>query len=54
MVCHQTYKDKNNNWLTPEEVFTEDGKNFFIKNTLRESKGRAFGSMSKSKKYNRS
>ena len=31
MVCHQTYKDKNNNWLNPEEVFTEDGKNFFIK-----------------------
>ena len=31
MVCHQTYKDKNNNWLNPEEVFTEDGKNFYKK-----------------------
>ena len=31
MVCHQTYKDKNNNWLNPEEVFSEDGKTYFIK-----------------------
>jgi len=31
MVCHETYKDKNNNWLNPEEVDTKDGKNFFIK-----------------------
>tara|TARA_B100000953_G_scaffold119609_1_gene98474 strand:+ start:119 stop:2671 length:2553 start_codon:yes stop_codon:yes gene_type:complete len=31
MVCHETYKDKNNNWLGPEEVDTKDGKNFFIK-----------------------
>ena len=31
MVCHQTYKDVNNNWLSPEEVFSEDGINFHIK-----------------------
>jgi len=31
MVCHQTYKDDDNNWLSPDEVFSEDGKNFFIK-----------------------
>ena len=31
MVCHQTYKDKSNNWLNPDQVFTDDGKNFFIK-----------------------
>ena len=31
MVCHQTYKDKNNNWLSPEEVFSEDGKIFYKK-----------------------
>ena len=31
MVCHETYKDNNNNWLSPEEVDTKDGKNFFIK-----------------------
>ena len=29
MVCHETYKDKNNNWLSPEEVFSDDGKNYF-------------------------
>jgi leucyl-tRNA synthetase len=31
MVCHQTYKDKNNNWLSPDEIYSEDGKDFFIK-----------------------
>jgi len=29
MVCHETYKDQNNNWLSPEEVSSEDGKKFF-------------------------
>ena len=28
MVCHETYKDKNNNWLSPDEVDTEDGRNY--------------------------
>ena len=32
MVCHQTYKDKNNNWLSPEEVDSVDGLKFYIKN----------------------
>ncbi len=32
MVCHETYKDKKNNWLTPNEVETNDGKNFYKKN----------------------
>ena len=32
MVCHETYKDENNNWLSPEEVSTDDGKKFYIKN----------------------
>ena len=50
MVCHQTYKDKNNNWLNPEEVFTEDGKNFFKKNTSEKVKVGPSESMSKSKK----
>ena len=36
MVCHETYKDKNNNWLNPNEVFSEDGKNFFKINDERE------------------
>ena len=32
MVYHETYKDKNNNWLSPSEVFSEDSKNFYKKN----------------------
>jgi len=36
MVCHETYKDQNNNWLSPEEVTSEDGKNYFTKNNLSE------------------
>ena len=32
MVCHETYKDKNNNWLNPDEVISEDGENYFNKN----------------------
>jgi len=32
MVCHETYKDENKNWLSPEEVESKDGKNFYIKN----------------------
>jgi len=31
MVCHKTYKDHNNNWLSPEEVDTKDGINYFQK-----------------------
>ncbi len=31
MVCHETYKDLNNNWLSPDQVDTKDGKNFFLK-----------------------
>ena len=29
MVCHETYKDYDNNWLSPEEVDSNDGKNYF-------------------------
>ena len=29
MVCHETYKDKKNKWYSPDEVFTDDGKNIF-------------------------
>ena len=31
MVCHETYKDSNNNWLSPEEIETINGKIFKIK-----------------------
>ena len=51
MVCHETYKDKNNNWLSPNEVFTEDGKNFFKTSNQKEKVNVGSSeSMSKSKK----
>ena len=28
MVCHETYKDKNNNWVSPDELIDIQGKNF--------------------------
>ena len=31
MVCHETYKDENNKWLSINEVETKDGKNYFLK-----------------------
>ena len=31
MVCHETYKDHKNNWLSPDEISSRDGKNFYKK-----------------------
>ena len=31
MVCHETYKNQKNNWLSPEEVSSDDGKIFYKK-----------------------
>ena len=28
MVCHETYKDPDNNWVSPDEIETVDGKKF--------------------------
>ena len=51
MVCHETYKDQNNKWLNPDEVTTEDGKNYFNKNNpLEKVIVGPTESMSKSKK----
>jgi len=36
MVCHETYKDQQNNWLSPEEVTSEDGKKFYKKENITE------------------
>jgi leucyl-tRNA synthetase len=50
MVCHQTFKI-DNQWLSPEEVTTSDGKKFYLKND--KNKEVIVGpseSMSKSKK----
>ncbi len=30
MVCHETYKDENNNWISPDEIVYKD-KNIFLK-----------------------
>ena len=53
MVCHETYKDQNNNWLNPDQVVSENGKDFYLKNNqnIKVIVG-ASESMSKSKKYN--
>jgi leucyl-tRNA synthetase len=51
MVCHETYKDENNNWLSPNEIFSENGKDFFkISNKKSKIKVGPSESMSKSKK----
>ncbi|WP_415278267.1 leucine--tRNA ligase [Candidatus Pelagibacter sp. Uisw_094] len=31
MVCHETYKDQTNAWFSPDEVTSEDGKEFYKK-----------------------
>jgi leucyl-tRNA synthetase len=51
MVCHETYKDQKNNWLNPDEVTSDDGKNYFKKGNLNEKViVGPIESMSKSKK----
>ena len=51
MVCHETYKDEKNNWLSPDDVFTDDGKNYFKKkDKTQKIKVGPSESMSKSKK----
>ena len=51
MVCHETYKDQNNNWLNPEEIFSDDGKKYFKKSDPNEKViVGPIESMSKSKK----
>ena len=51
MVCHETYKDDKNNWLSPDEVETKDGKIYFKKNNPTEKiKVGPSESMSKSKR----
>ena len=51
MVCHETYKDEENNWISPEDVITKDGKNYFKKKNEKEKiKVGPSESMSKSKK----
>ncbi len=50
MVCHETYKDPNNNWVSPEEIQTINGKKYLKKDKSKEIKIGPSESMSKSKK----
>ncbi len=51
MVCHETYRDEENNWLSPEDVFSKDGKEYFLINKKNQKvKVGPSESMSKSKK----
>ena len=49
MVCHETYKNQNGEWLLPEEIEKRDGK-AFLKGTSVEVTIGASEKMSKSKK----
>jgi leucyl-tRNA synthetase len=49
MVCHETYKDKNNNWVSLDEIATKDGKKI-LKGSNEAVKVGPSESMSKSKK----
>ena len=50
MVCHETYKDPNNNWVSPDEIIDIKGKKFLKKDPSQEIKIGHSESMSKSKK----
>ena len=50
MVCHETYKDQDNNWVNPEEIVTIDNKKFLKNDNTQEITVGASESMSKSKK----
>ena len=50
MVCHETYRDPNNNWISPEQVDTIEGKKVLKSNNSVEVKVGPIESMSKSKK----
>ena len=50
MVCHETYKDHNGNWISPEEIITLNGKKFLKDNNSKEVTVGPSESMSKSKR----
>jgi leucyl-tRNA synthetase len=51
MVCHETYKDNENKWFSPDEVATKNGKEFYLKdNPKKKIIVGPSESMSKSKK----
>jgi len=50
MVCHETYKDPDNNWVSPEEITSINGQKFLKKDKSKKIKVGPSESMSKSKK----
>ena len=50
MVCHETYKDPDNNWVSPEEIETIAGKKYLKNDRSKLIKIGPSESMSKSKK----
>ena len=50
MVCHETYKDQNNNWLSPDEIEIKDKKCYKKGDPKNEVKIGPSESMSKSKR----
>ena len=50
MVCHETYKDQNNNWVSPDEIITINGKKYLKNNEKEKITVGPSESMSKSKK----
>jgi leucyl-tRNA synthetase len=50
MVCHETYKDENNNWVSPDEIITIKGEKYLKNNKENKVIVGPSESMSKSKK----
>ena len=50
MVCHETYKDSKNNWLSPEEIVSINGEKYVKSNSDEKVIVGPSESMSKSKK----
>ena len=50
MVCHETYKDPDNNWVSPDEIININGKKYLAKDKSKLIKIGPSESMSKSKK----
>ena len=50
MVCHETYKDPDNNWVSPDEIENIDGKKYLKKDKSKLISVGPSESMSKSKK----
>jgi len=50
MVCHETYKDNKNNWLSPDEIISIKGEKYLKKDSSKKVHVGPSESMSKSKR----